>query len=306
MDAGSVLALALALDLLFGEPSNRWHPVAWIGRLLAWGQSKVSRGGPLALMAYGGFLLMAALAAAILPLLLLTRFAGQLGWPGLFLQAWFLKCAFSIRGLFGAGRAVSSLLLAGDLEGARRHVGRHLVSRPTDALGPHQVASATVESLAENLTDSLVAPIFFYLVFGLQGAWAYRVINTADAMLGYRGGGLEYLGKAAASLDDLLNLIPARLAGLGIVAGAFFAREAPGRAWRVMWRDHALTSSPNAGWTMSAMAGALGVVLEKPGSYQLGDGAPPAIESIDRAMGVMIWAAGLFLVISLSTAFFLR
>lgn len=306
MDAGIVLILAVALDLAFGEPPNRWHPVAWIGQLLSWGQSRAPRGGPLALMAYGGFLLMAALASALLPIFVLTRLAGQLGWPGLFLQAWFLKCAFSIRVLLGAGREVSSLLLAGDLEGARRHVGRHLVSRPTDAFAPHQVVSATVESLAENLTDSLVAPIFFYLVFGLPGAWAYRVINTADAMLGYREGELEHLGKVAARLDDLLNLIPARLAGMGIVAGALFAGEAPGRAWRIMWRDHALTASPNAGWTMSAMAGALGVVLEKPGIYRLGDGALPVVESINRAMGVMVWATSLFLAASLSTTFFRR
>jgi adenosylcobinamide-phosphate synthase len=300
MDAGFVLILALAFDLLFGEPPNRWHPVALVGRLLDWGQSRAPRGGPLTLMAYGGFVLLVALAAAILPLLLLTRFAGQLGWPGLILQAWLLKCAFSIRGLLGAGREVNALLQAGDLEGARGRVGRHLVSRPTGALARHQVASAAVESIAENLTDSLVAPLCFYLVFGLPGAWAYRVINTADAVLGYREGELEHLGKVAARLDDLLNLIPARLAGFGIVAGAFLAREAPGRAWRVMWRDHALTSSPNAGWTMSAMAGALGVILEKPGHYQLGGGDPatlgavPGAESISRALRVTVSTGALF------------
>lgn len=302
----NVLLVALALDLLVGEPPNRWHPVAWIGRVLAWGQSRAPRGGPLALMAYGGFLLMAALASALLPIFVLTRFAGQLGWPGLLIEAWLLKYAFSIRGLLGAGREVGSLLLAGDLEGARRQVGWRLVSRPTDALARHQVASATVESLAENLTDSLVAPLLFYLAFGLPGAWAYRVVNTADAMLGYREERLEYLGKAAARLDDLANLIPARLAGLAIVVGAFFAGEAPGRAWRIMWRDHALTASPNAGWTMSAMAGALGVVLEKPETYRLGEGALPMVESISRAMGVIVWATGLFLAASLSTAFFWR
>lgn len=302
----NILLVALLLDLLVGEPPNRWHPVAWIGQLLSWGQSRAPRGGPLALMAYGGFLLMAALASALLPIFVLTRFAGQLGWPGLLIEAWLLKCAFSIRGLLGAGREVGSLLLAGDLEGARRQVGWRLVSRPTDALARHQVASATVESLAENLTDSLVAPLLFYLAFGLPGAWAYRVVNTADAMLGYREERLEYLGKAAARLDDLANLIPARLAGLAIVVGAFFAGEAPGRAWRIMWRDHALTASPNAGWTMSAMAGALGVVLEKPETYRLGEGALPMVESISRAMGVIVWATGLFLAASLSTAFFWR
>lgn len=306
MDAGVVLILALALDLAFGEPASRWHPVAWVGKLLAWGAVRAPRCGAFALTAYGGFLLLLAIAVVVFPLLALTRFAGQLGWLGLVLQAWLLKCAFSIRDLLVAGSEVRVLLQAGDLEGARGRVGMHLVSRPTFALAPHQVASATVESLAENLTDSLVAPLCFYLVFGLPGAWAYRVINTADAMLGYREGALEYLGKVAARFDDLANLIPARLAGLGIVAGALFAGGEPGKAWQVMWRDHALTASPNAGWTISAMAGALGVVLEKPESYQLGDGALPAIESINRARDVMIWSAGLFLAASLSGAFFWR
>ncbi len=306
MDAGVVLILALALDLAFGEPANRWHPVAWVGKILAWGAGMAPRCGAFALTAYGGFLLLLAIAVVVFPLLALARFAGQLGWPALILQAWLLKCAFSIRGLLGAGREVGAALQAGDLEGARGRVGRHLVSRPTGALAPHQVASATVESLAENLTDSLAAPLCFYLVFGLPGAWAYRVINTADAVLGYKEGALEYLGKVAARFDDLANLIPARLAGLGIVAGALLAGGEPGKAWRVMWRDHALTASPNAGWTISAMAGALGVVLEKPGHYRLGDGSLPATEAVYRSARVVVATIGLFVAASLPTAFLWR
>jgi adenosylcobinamide-phosphate synthase len=159
-----------------------------------------------------------------------------------------------------------------------------------------------------------VAPICFFLVAGLPGAWAYRVINTADAMLGYRQGELEYLGKAAARLDDLLNWIPARLAALGIVLGAWIAGESGRRAWQVMLRDRGRTRSPNAGWTMAAMAGALGIGLEKPGVYQLGGqlgrelggDAPPGAGAIDRALRVTTAASGLFVAGSLAAALLWR
>ena len=141
------------------------------------------------------------------------------------LEALALTCLLSLRGLVGAAREVAAELGRGDLVAARRAVGYHLVSRPTADLDGGHVASATIESVAENLTDSLVAPALCFLVGGLAGAAVYRVVNTADAMFGYRLGPLEYFGKTAARLDDLLNLIPARLAGLAIVAGAGLAGE---------------------------------------------------------------------------------
>jgi adenosylcobinamide-phosphate synthase len=180
-------------------------------------------------------------------------------------------------------------------------VAWHLVSRPTDGLDAPAVASAAIESLAENLTDGLVAPVCFYVVGALLGgtgaglalAWAYRAVNTADAMIGYRRDELEYLGRATARTDDALNYVPARLAAATIVAGAWLARRSRAGAARVWRRDGARTESPNAGQTMAAMAGALGVTLEKPGHYRLGDGPPPDPDAIDRAMGVARWAAAL-------------
>src|SRR6267142_1113941 len=168
--------------------------------------------------------------------------------------------------------AVPRPLAAGDLDAARAAVGLHLVSRPTATLGPDEVASATIESLAENLTDAVIAPVCFYLLFGLAGAAAYRAVNTADAMLGYRDGALEWFGKLAARLDDVLNFVPARLAALGLLAGAAAAGEDARGALRMLGRDGALTASPNAGRTMAAMAGALGLTLAKRGAYRLGEG----------------------------------
>jgi adenosylcobinamide-phosphate synthase len=194
---------------------------------------------------------------------------------------------------------VRDRLAAGDLGGARAAVGRHLVSRPVDGLDEGATASAAVESLAENLSDSWVAPLCFYLVGGVPGAWAYRAVNTADAMIGYRLGMLERLGGASARLDDLLNLVPSRLAALALVAGARIGGESGSRAWEVWCRDGGSTASPNAGQTMAAMAGALGVTLEKRGHYRLGDGPPPDVAVAGRAVGVFAAAAGVALVAAL-------
>ncbi|MET0486093.1 MAG: CobD/CbiB family cobalamin biosynthesis protein, partial [Candidatus Rokuibacteriota bacterium] len=154
-----------------------------------------------------------------------------------------------------------------------------------------------IESLAENLTDSFVAPLLFYLVFGLPGAFAYRALNTADSMLGYREGALEYFGKLAARLDDVANLIPARLSALALVVAA--GRRAPD-ACAVMLGDHRRTSSPNAGWTMAAMSGALGVTLAKPGAYSLGRGAEPGIADISRGL-ILMWRASAIALAALIT-----
>ena len=131
------------------------------------------------------------------------------------------------------------------------------------------------------------------------GAWAYRAVNTADAMIGYRLDRLERLGGASARLDDLLNLVPSRLAALALVAGARIGDESGSRAWKVWCRDGGSTASPNAGQTMAAMAGALGVTLEKRGHYRLGDGPPPDVAAVDRAVGVFAAAAGVALVAGL-------
>jgi adenosylcobinamide-phosphate synthase len=146
-----------------------------------------------------------------------------------------------------------------------------LVSRDPSSITTEQAAAATVESVSENLTDSFVGPLLAFAMFGLPGAVAYRAINTLDSMIGYHGR-YEYLGKASARVDDFINLIPARLTAMLLVTSSLVL---PGQnissAWRIMWRDHARTESPNAGWTMSGMAGALGITLEKVGYYRLGD-----------------------------------
>jgi adenosylcobinamide-phosphate synthase len=279
-----VVGLAVALDLSVGDPPNRWHPVAWMGRVLAAGRRALCRGGPVALVLGGAALTLGVMALAAGAGELVATLAAVLGPVGLALEAAMLKSTLSPRGLAAAARAVAASLGRGELVEARACLGFHLVSRPTAGLDAAQVASGAIESVAENLTDALLAPVIFFMLLGLPGALAYRALNTADTMLGYREGALEYFGKIAARLDDLANLVPARLAGLALVVAA--GRNAPA-AWSAMVRDHARTASPNAGWTMSAMAGALGVTLDKPGAYRLGRGRPPVAADIERAIGLL-------------------
>jgi adenosylcobinamide-phosphate synthase len=158
--------------------------------------------------------------------------------------------------------------------------------------------------VAENTTDSFIAPWLAFALFGLPGAVAYRAINTLDSMIGYHGK-YEYLGKASARLDDLVNLIPARLSALLLVVGsAILPGQKVSRAWRIMWRDHRRTESPNAGWTMSGMAGALGVALEKVGHYRLGDPMRPLEpQDITRAIQTMYLIACLGLSVALGVTF---
>ncbi len=168
----------------------------------------------------------------------------------------------------------------------------------TSHLTEAEVAGATIESLAENLTDSLTAPLLAYVIGGLPAAWAYRLINTADAMWGYRTPELEWLGKFPARLDDALNWLPARLTGWLLVIAARLSGEDATGAAQTMLAQHSHTPSLNAGWTMSAMAGALGITLSKQDTYQLTGGqAQPKAATITRALRISDICVGLIILV---------
>jgi adenosylcobinamide-phosphate synthase len=261
--------------------------VAWTGRLLALGHRRLCRGAPGRMVLAGAALTIGVAGGAAAVAWALVRLAGALGPLGLVVEALALKTVLAVRGLALAAGGVARDLERGHLDSARAAVGHHLVSRPTASLDAAHVASAAVESVAENLTDSIVAPLLFYAVLGLPGAAAYRVVNTADAMIGYREGDLARFGRVAARLDDLLNLVPARLAGLLVVLASALGGAEAGGAWCTMWREHRRTASPNAGWTMAAMAGALGVRLEKRDHYTLGEGRAPSAADIRMSLRVL-------------------
>jgi adenosylcobinamide-phosphate synthase len=291
MDIIIILAGALAIDLLFGEPPLALHPVVWMGKVTNAWEKFVNNRRPVIQFILGTVFTVVTIALFALPSYFLMAYLK--GWNFLvYLAAGMVlfKITFSLKELRQAARQIKLLLLDQNLPGARFGL-RSLVKRDAHDLTEPLIVSATVESVTENTCDSFVAPLLYFLILGVPGAMAYRVINTLDAMIGLHGK-YEYLGKFAARLDDVVNIIPARLTGLLIVVAAFLLRKNPRAAWRVMVRDHSRTASPNAGWPMSAAAGALDVRLIKTGYYQLGDEANPLVpKTIDYAVQLMFCSA---------------
>ena len=293
IDSGLIpLLLAILLDLVLGDPPNRYHPVAWMGAGIGVTRRLAPRCGRCLPLLYGaGVVVGGAVVVGIIGIVV-EALLQLLPLPGYWLaEACVFKTTFALRALIRAAHQVQEALGAGELDRARQLVSWHLVSRDTTTLTPSQVAAATVESVAENASDGIIAPLVFYALGGLPAALAYRFINTADAMLGYRDPEREWLGKVPARLDDLVNLVPARLtAGFLLVATGLIGGSLR-RAWTVWWRDARQTASPNAGRPMSVMAGALGVELEKVGHYCLGAGqALPAAQDISGAVRLLSWA----------------
>nr|WP_246351328.1 adenosylcobinamide-phosphate synthase CbiB [Deinobacterium chartae] len=260
------------IDHLLGEPPARLHPVVWMGRYLGWARRRGTPSLRSGAVAWLGGALLSVLIARVA-----EGAASRLPAPLRPLaRAALLKPLFAWRAL---DTAVGEVQAAADLEAARAALSTHLVSRDTSALPEAEVVGAALESLSENLSDSLVAPLLWYALGGLPAAALYRYANTADAMWGYRTPELERFGKAAARIDDLLNLLPARLTGLLLCA-----LDRSGGGARVMLSDARNTASPNAGYPMSALAGVLGVELSKRGVYVLNAGGRlPARADLPRA-----------------------
>ena len=301
--AGLAVIVAGGLDML-GEPPAAWHPVVWYGTLIRFLSRAAPQRGVLAQLLYGIAMLMLAGPIAVLPTLGLHALARQvqralarrgslhLGilWLAL-LEGASLKPFLALRMLAEAGGTVRQTLLRADLPAACQAL-RSLVSRNCSGLTAELAASAAIESLAENLSDSVVAPLFYYVLFGVPGAAAYRLFNTFDAMVGYHGE-YEYLGKVAARLDDVLNLIPARVTALLIIVLAPLFGGSRRAAWRVYRHDAHKTESPNAGHPMAALAGALELRLEKVNHYVLGEVSQAVTPGHIQQAEQMVWRIGI-------------
>jgi adenosylcobinamide-phosphate synthase len=281
-----VLAGALLAETRLRLP-NALHPVAWLGSAagalvarapLAPKWRALSAGAAIALVVPAGVFLLARAALSALAPFPVARAALEL------LMLYTSVCLF---GLLGAARDVLSAMERGDIELGRARLTA-LCSRDPSTLDAAGVANGTIASLAENLTDAVIAPLCALLLFGVEGALAYRAINTLDAMIGYRGR-YEWLGKPAARLDDLVNLLPGRLAALSLfLAGAITSGVSVGRGARIWSRDRRLTPSPNGGHPMAMAAGLLGVRIDKPGSYVLGhELALPQPRDVERAIALV-------------------
>jgi adenosylcobinamide-phosphate synthase len=293
-----VLALALffawALDAIFGEPPNAVHPVAWLGKLL-WPLGCRLRVLSSDLAFWGGALSWLLIAGALGAgsWWLQARLLDLSPWWSVPLLALLLKPTLAWRMLRDEVAAVEEAL-AGGIEPARERLAR-LVSRDLAGFDEEGLRETAIETLAENLNDSVIAPIFWFAVAGLPGAVIYRFANTADAMWGYRGV-WEWAGKWAARADDVLSWAPARLTALAL----YPAWRAS--AWRSLRRQALRTPSPNGGWPMGAMSLRLGVRLAKPGVYVLNEtGAEPSSRNMDQAVeyaGTAAWGGMLLAVLS--------
>ncbi len=264
---------AYVLDLLLGDPRFLPHPVVLMGRatlILEQAARRFARSAASQLAA-GALIVIVLVGSAAAAGWLLLEAAARVSPAGELLLAVILGwTTLATRSLLEHGAAVTRALEAGDLVRAREQVAR-IVGRDTEALDESGVARAVIETVAESSCDGVVAPLFYLAVGGPALALAYKAVNTLDSMLGHREPPYLYLGRAAARLDDLANLLPSRLTALGICLAAFSTGRSAPSAWRTWRRDGRKHESPNAGHPEAAMAGALGVRLGGANRY---DGQP--------------------------------
>ncbi|MDD7267180.1 MAG: adenosylcobinamide-phosphate synthase CbiB [Lachnospiraceae bacterium] len=270
----AVLGLAFGLDLLLGDPFGSFHPVVWIGRLIS---ALIKRAERKKLTPKQGvcagrrLVLLVLLATAVISGLLIV--ISYLIHPlcGLVIETWFAYQLLALRCLKTEAMKVQAALSQEAeseqrLAAGRTAVGR-IVGRDVSQLDEAAVIRATVETVAENTTDGVIAPLLYLLLFGLPGMAVYKAINTMDSMVGYKNERFLHLGRAAARLDDVANFIPARLSALLLLAAGFGKRYERAAGWRIWRRDRRCHESPNSAQTESAVAGLLGIRLAGPAVY---------------------------------------
>jgi adenosylcobinamide-phosphate synthase len=299
-----ILLFALALDALIGDPRWLWralpHPVAIVGwsadklevRLNRPNRTRNDRIVRGALVALALVALAVALGVGVTEL----RRRAAWGWGVELALVWSLMAQ---RSLFDHVLFVARAMKRNGLAGGRAAVSR-IVGRDPDSLDEYGVARAAIESCAENFADGVVAPVFWYVLFGCPGLFAFKTVNTLDSMIGHRNPRFEAFGKLAARLDDVMNLLPARIAGLLLVASSLFVPAGkPFAAAKIMLTDHAHHDSPNSGWPEAAMAGALDLALAGPRHYPgevvqgrwIGSGrARATLADITRALYMLVIA----------------
>jgi adenosylcobinamide-phosphate synthase len=303
--------LAYLLDLLLGDPPTWPHPVKLLGRIIQYWESVLYQPrvwpGALFWLAVMGTTLILVFGVMLIMALLPP-------WLALVVLVYCLYAGLATGSLHRESLQVETALSAGDLTAARERLAM-IVGRETGRLGPEEIRRAVVETVAENLADGVVAPMFFTLALGLPGLYFYKAANTMDSMVGYKNYWYAHFGKVAARADDVLNFIPARVTALLMILAAVLLKLDWRGAVRVLWRDRGKAASPNAGWPEAAMAGALGVRLGGPSTYFgrqvekpfIGEPTQPLDqESYGRAIQLLYVTSGLMAALTLASLYFGR
>jgi len=272
-----IVGFALLLDFLIGDPKTKYHPTAWIGKLIAVLVPFTRNNSPKKEL-FGGILIVFVVVAIVSTLLVALDFGISLLTidivslvVSIAVGSILLKTTIAIRGMQKHALSVVDALEKDDLDSARNHLSM-IVKRNTKHLDKNHISSAVLESVSENTVDGITGPLFYYAIFGLPGAFVYRAINTIDSMVGYKTSLFRNIGWFGANCDTILNYIPSRLTGLVMILSALILGYNWKESFYIMKRDGKKLESPNAGFPIAALAGALGTKLEKINYYAVGDG----------------------------------
>jgi adenosylcobinamide-phosphate synthase len=290
------LAGGIAIDWVIGDPPNKYHPVAWLGQLISFSLPRLKGGSE---RAKGTILAISLVIMMAISIHILLYASGYLaGFIGLVIvSAVIFKITIAVKGMEEHTKAIMHCLEACDLKATRQNLSM-IVRRKTDDLDEQHILSATIECISESTVDGVTGPIFYYSLFGPAGAFAYRAINTLDSMVGYPDDYFKDIGWMSARLDTAANYIPARLTAFLMVVSSKILGADWKNSFDILKRDHDKTFSPNAGYPMATMAGALRIRLEKIGHYTLGDNQEPVtVEKCKKAISIMKLTTLLFYIV---------
>ena len=279
MIAESILVVffALVLDFAVGDPRNKFHPTAWLGSLIA-KLTPHTKNSSENLEKLGGVFIILISSGIVVSLIIFLDIGIKLITVNyiyiiisVIVGGVLLKTTIAIKGMEKHALAVVTALEQNNISSARNNLSM-IVKRNTKNLDKNHVFSGVLESISENTVDGITGPLFYFALFGLPGAFVYRVINTADSMIGYKTDIFKNVGWFGANCDKILNYIPSRLTGFIMILSAMVLRNNWRKSYEIMIRDGRKTKSPNAGYPMAAIAGALEAKFEKIDHYSLGDG----------------------------------
>jgi len=295
LDSLLILSLAFLIDLVFGEVPDRIHPTLWMGKVTAYFKSKLKNENSRVEKINGVLLCLLLIVLFVVPVYFMLFWVHEFfGWlPYIVASAIVLQTTFAIKCMKQYTLPVADSVEKGDYDRARQLLPFIVRRNPTELTKRH-IISAAVETIAEGTTDGITSPFFYFALFGVPGAVAFRVVNTLDSMVGYKDLDHINIGWFSAKMDTIANYIPSRLTAILMMLSALLLRENWRKSWRILQRDRKNTASHNAGWTISTMAGALNIQLEKPGFYKIGDNNDLSPTHIIKALRIMVLTATLF------------